>query len=46
VRRVFKERVSLLLSLMGCVCLAMSQAYDKPAAHSKNLISCVLNIRA
>ena len=42
VRRVFKERDSLLLKVMDCDCLAIPKGYDKDTTYSKNLISDVL----
>ena len=35
VKIVFKERASLLLRVMGCDCLAISQGYDKKTAYFK-----------
>jgi hypothetical protein len=44
VRRVFKERASLLLRVIGCACLAISEGYDEAATYSKNLISDVFSV--
>jgi len=44
VRRVFKERMSLLLKVKGCAFLGILKEYDKKAGLSKNLAYAVLNL--